>query len=110
MRLKYVVATLVPHSGVNVRRGPTARVIPSRIDLGSDGSAVAWYGDAPLLSYESLEALLAVHDLTHRDFASNAADSDIGPPSTVRQRAQPAAAQLSRSCSETECAPKNASG
>ncbi|MBI2393199.1 MAG: hypothetical protein HYV09_26680 [Deltaproteobacteria bacterium] len=37
------------------------------MDVHDDGSAVAWYGDAPLLWYESLEALLAAHALTTAD-------------------------------------------
>lgn len=40
---------------------------PTRIEVRADGSVVAWYDDAPLLKYHSLEDLLSRHGLTRRD-------------------------------------------
>ena len=40
---------------------------PTRITVHDDGSVVAWYGDDPLLRYDSLEVLIARHALGMTD-------------------------------------------
>lgn len=79
-----VVISFVPNAALCEKRGDGARAVPSRIDVQADGSAVAWYGDAPLLWYESLNGLLSRHGLSHGDLEPASAVDDDGERSTGR--------------------------
>jgi hypothetical protein len=64
---------------------------PTSITVHDDESAVAWYGDGPLLRYDSLEALLARHEITTEDLELEAPASGVlrksYPPVAVLRRA-----------------------
>ena len=67
------------------RRLMSSAIRPTRITVHDDGTAVAWYGDDPLLRYESLALLLARHELAETDIEQD----DVAPRSGVTLRRAP---------------------
>jgi len=59
-------------------------VRPTSITLHGD-EAVAWYGEAPLLRYESLDALLSRHEIEPCELEC----VDASPASCVQRRSRP---------------------
>jgi len=64
------------------RRLMSSAIRPSRITVHDDGTAVAWYGEDPLLRYESLALLLSRHELSETDIECD----DVMPRSGVTLR------------------------
>ena len=51
-------------------RAVVASVLPSRIELEPSGRAIAWYGEAPLLWFASLDVLLMRFGLSRSDLTT----------------------------------------
>ena len=81
MDLWHVAAiTLVPNDLLMANQLDGERAIPSRIDIASDGRAIAWYGEAPLLWYHSLDELLTSLELSRDEFVAPPVVDDGSAP------------------------------
>jgi hypothetical protein len=49
------------------RVSSTGVTVPTKIDVRSDGSAVTYYGEQPLVQFRTLDAALRYHRLTTDD-------------------------------------------
>lgn len=81
--------TFVVRSGTMDDDASRPSVRPTSITLHGD-AAVAWYGEAPLLRYESLDALLARHQIEPCELDC----ADAPPASRVLRRSHPPTERL----------------